>query len=126
MKKLFALAVVMGVLFVGAAGCSSDSSDDKSPETTAAPDSGSKDDSGSSDSGSGSDEVAAYCKAVDEYVQQVKDAMKNPTSADTSALTSQGQELTKKAQDLAGNINADEAKEVADCSKKAASALTGG
>lgn len=108
--------LVLGVAACGSSGGGSDSSSDT--KTTASSDSGS---SGGSE-GSSNAKVDAYCKAVDEYVQKVKDAEGDPSQL--SSLTDEGKELTDKAAALAtADLSSDDAKAVADCTKKSTDAL---
>jgi hypothetical protein len=118
---MFGWLMVLALL-AGVTACSDDKKDDAKVESTDKGDSG---DSGDGNTDSGNADVVAYCKAVDAYVQKAKDAMSDPAKA--AALTSEGQDLAKQAQDLAtANLSAEEAQEVADCTKKSTDALTGG
>ena len=131
MRRVLGAFLIAGLL-TGAAACGSSGGDDakKSDTTAASSDSGSSDsgssDSGSSDSGSSTDssnkDVKAYCDAVDEYVQKVKDAQGDAAKA--AALTDEAQELTEKATALStAGLSADDAQAVADCTKKSTDAL---
>ena len=124
MRRILACMLAL-TLLTGASACSDD---DKDATNTTAPagtgDSAAPDDGG--DSGTSSnDTVAAYCKAVDAYVDRIKEAGSGGlTSAD---MIKEGQELSKKAAALGtANLSAAELQEVADCTKKTTAALTGG
>ena len=107
--------LVLGVAACGSSGGSDSSSDTKTTEATSSESGG-----GSTDSSNA--KVAEYCKAVDDYVQKVKDAEGDPSKL--SALTDEGKELTDKAAALAtANLSADDAKAVGDCTKKSTDAL---
>jgi hypothetical protein len=70
--------------------------------------------------------VQAYCEAVDEYVSKIEAAMSDPAKA-AELAASEGAELTEKATALStAGLSAEEAQEVADCTQRATSALTGG
>jgi hypothetical protein len=107
-------------LLMGAAACgssggsdSSKSSDTKSSDTKT--EEGSTTDSGNAD-------VKAYCDAVDDYVAKVKDAEGDATKA--AALSDEAQKLSEKAQALAtAGLDAGDAQDVADCTKKSTDAL---
>jgi hypothetical protein len=131
MKRALGLIMIAG-LFLGATACgASGGSDSKSDDTTkVTADTGSDtgSDSGDSDgdtTGSGNADVKAYCKAVDEYVEKAKEIMDDPTGAQT--LAEEGQELAEQAQGLAtAGLSAEDAQDVADCTKKSTDALLPG
>ena len=109
-----------------AAGCSSDDDDTASTEESA--DNGSSDngstDEGSGDGGSssGNADVAAYCEAVDAFVEKALEAADDPAKA--ASLTTESQDLTEKATALgSANLSAEEAQEVADCTERSTEAL---
>lgn len=110
--------MIAGLLMGGAACGSSggsDSSGSKSDTTEAKSDEGSTTDSGNAD-------VKAYCDAVDEYVEKVQAAKDDPAKA--SALTEEAQKLSEKASALGtAGLDADDAQDVADCTKKSTDAL---
>jgi len=118
----------VAVLLIGgvAASCSSDDKDSASGDKTTTTAKASSD-SGSS-GGSGSSAVDDYCKKVEELTTSAKEAMKDPMNADTADLSKKSQELSQDASKLAAEVRADpeQAKKLADCSQKAAKALTGG
>lgn len=117
MRRALGTILIAGLL-VGAAACGSSGGSDSSKKTDTTEASS---DSGGSTS-SGNADVKAYCKAVDEYVKKVKEAEGDPTKA--AALSGEGQELTKKATALAtADLSSDDAKAVADCTKKSTDAL---
>lgn len=111
-------------LLMGGAACGSDGDDDaksSNPSSESTDSSESKSGEGST-TDSGNADVKAYCDAVDEYVQKVKDAEGDASKA--AALSDEAQELTEKATALAtAGLDADDAQEVADCTKKSTDAL---
>ena len=125
MRRALGLIMIVG-LVLGAAACgSSGGSDSSSDKSAASSDSSSDSSSDGGSTSSGNADVKAYCKAVDEYVQKVKDA--EGDAAKAQALTNDSQELAKKASALAtANLSADDAKAVADCTKKSTDALLPG
>jgi hypothetical protein len=119
----------IAVLMMGGVAVSCSKDDSSSATTTTAKsssDSGSS--SSSSGSGSGSSAVDDYCKKVEELTASAKEAMKDPMNANTADLSKKSQELSQDASKLAAEVRADpsQAKKLADCSQKAAKALTGG
>jgi hypothetical protein len=110
---------------MGGAACgSSGGSDAKSSDTTA-PKSTDESSTDKSTTDSGNADVKAYCKAVDEYVKKVKEAKDDPAKA--SALTDEAKELTEKATALStAGLDAQDAQDVADCTKKSTDALMPG
>ena len=119
MRRMFGWMMVLALL-AGVTACSDDKKDDAKVEST---DNGDGGDAKNTDSGD--PDVQAYCKAVDEYVKKVKDAMNDPGKAAT--LATEGQDLAKQAQDLAtADLSSADAQAVADCTKKSTDALTGG
>ncbi len=118
MKRVLAMFFAL-FLLLGASACGSDSkSDSSSSETTEAPSS----DGGSSSSNA---DVKAYCDAVTTFAEKAKDAMSDPSKL--AGLTDEANDLAKQGSDLAkANLDEADAQAVADCSKKASEALTGG
>ena len=73
----------------------------------------------------GSEDVQAYCDAVDDYITKFEAAQDDPAKGAT--LDEEGVELTKKAEALGtSNLGVDDARAVAECSKKAADLLSAG
>lgn len=116
MRRMLGAIMIAGLLVGGAACGSSGGSDAKSSDTTAEKSSeGSTTDSGNAD-------VKAYCDAVDEYVKKVEAAKGDPAKA--AALSDEAKELTDKASALAtADLDAADAQDVADCTKKSTDAL---
>ena len=128
MRRVLGAFLIAGLLF-GAAACGSSGGDDSksSDESSASADDSSNDES--SDEGSTTDsgnaDVKAYCDAVDDYVQKVKDAQGDAAKA--AALSEEAQELTEKATALStAGLDAEDAQAVADCTKKSTDALMPG
>lgn len=119
MRRALGCLLIAGLL-LGAAACgSSGGSDSSSTKTTSASGSG-----GGSTSSSNKD-VQAYCKAVDAYVAKVKAA--EGDASKVAALTSEDQDLGKKASALAtSGLSASDASAVAACTKKSTEALLPG
>lgn len=130
MKRALGFALAFLLLTSGAAACSDDKDDTATDTTEAASEDTASDDT-AADEGDGGDssgnaEVAAYCEAVEEYVAKAKEVMADPASADASTLAAEGQELTDQATELAtADLSTEDAKDLADCTQEAASALTG-
>ena len=110
MKRILGAVLLTGLLFTGAAcGSSSGGSDGG--------------DSGGGKTSSGNADVKAYCKAVDDYIQKVKDASNDAAGAQT--LAKEGQELSSKAAALGtAGLSASDGQAVAECTKRSAEALT--
>ena len=118
MRRILGAMMIAGLLMGGAA-CGSSGGDDAKSDTPS--ESSDKKDEGST-TDSGNADVKAYCDAVDEYVEKVKDAQDDPAKA--SALTEEAQELSEKAAALGtAGLDADDAQDVADCTKKSTDAL---
>jgi hypothetical protein len=114
--------MIVGLIVGGAACGSSGGSDAKSSDKTE----DTKANDTSSDSGkttdSGNKDVKAYCDAVDEYVQKVKDAQGDAAKA--AALSDEAKDLSDKAAALAtAGLDSGDAQAVADCTKKSTDAL---
>ena len=118
MRRVLGAIMIAGLIVGGAACGSSGGSDAKSSDKTSdtkASDSGETTDSGNAD-------VKAYCDAVDEYVQKVKDAQGDAAKA--AALSDEAKELSDKAAALAtAGLDSGDAQDVADCTKKSTDAL---
>ena len=116
MRRVAGCILALALLTGGAAACGSSGGSDKASGTTVA--------SGGNTSSSNAD-VKAYCDAVDAYVKKVQ-AAKTDTSK-LAALSAEGQDLAKKAQNLAtAGLSSKDAQDVAACTKKSTDALTGG
>lgn len=118
MRRVLGALMIAGLLIGGAACGSSGGDDAKSSDTSSESSESSKE----STTDSGNADVKAYCDAVDEFVKKAEAAKDDPAKA--SALTEESQELTEKAQALAtAGLDADDAQDVADCTKKSTDAL---
>jgi len=113
--------MIAGLLMGGAACGSSGGDDAKTSDTKASDSSDTKSDEGST-TDSGNADVKAYCDAVDDYVAKVKDAQGDAAKA--AALSDEAQKLSEKASALAtAGLDAGDAQDVADCTKKSTDAL---
>ncbi len=122
MKRIAGFLLAFTLLTGFAAGCSSDDDGDAATTEQSA-DNGSSD-NGSSDEGStsGNADVAAYCEAVDAFVEKALEAADDPAKA--AGLATEGQDLTEKATALStAGLSAEEAQEVADCTERSTEAL---
>lgn len=118
MRRALGTILIAGLLF-GTAACGSSGGGSDSPKSDTTKVSS---ESGGGSTSSGNADVKAYCKAVDEYVQKVKDA--GTDTGKISALSAEGQELSTKAAALAtADLTSDDAQAVADCTKKSTDAL---
>jgi hypothetical protein len=126
-RRILAWMLAFFFVFGGLAACSDDEDDGGDDTEEDSGDSGSDSgDSGDSGSGGNSD-VQAYCDAVEEYVAEAQEALDDPASADTAALTEKGTELADQAAELSANaadLTPEDSQALSDCSTEAASALT--
>ena len=109
-------------LLMGGAACGSSGDDAKSSDTKVTNDSGSESGGEEATTDSGNADVKAYCEAVDDYIAKVKDAQSDPAKA--AALSEEATKLSEKASALGtSGLDAGDAQDVADCTKKSTEAL---
>jgi hypothetical protein len=129
MKKFLALLAAVAFTAVFAVGCGGDDKSESGSPTTAAESGGSggseSGGSGSGSSNTGNAEVDAYCNQVQELASSVEQAVQNKDTSNMDQLSQQAQDLAKDAAALAPALIEDPslASKVQECSQQATQSL---
>lgn len=127
MKKSLGALIAVPLLAVGLAACGGGGGTTTAETTAAAPPAQTAEPTTGATTGSESLAVATYCEKVDEYAQQAKKMLQDPTSVNAKELQQAAQELQDTAAVLTQELieNPDLSQRVQECTTKLQEALAG-